>query len=93
MSPKEGWVGVEEVAAHLQVAKESVYRWIESKAFPAHRVGRLLRFKLSEVDQWVRKSGGGASRPLSRGGTTGPKPATRKPNANPHGTRRHGRHS
>ena len=54
MVPEEGWVGVEEVAAHIRVAKESIYRWIDSKGFPAHRVGRLLRFKLSEVDKWVR---------------------------------------
>lgn len=58
---KEGWVGVEEVAAHLRVAEASIYRWVESKAFPAHRVGRLLRFKLSEVDEWVKASGGDES--------------------------------
>lgn len=58
MATEEGWVGAEEVAAHLRVAKESVYRWVESKGFPAHRVGRLLRFKLSEVDEWVKNSGG-----------------------------------
>jgi excisionase family DNA binding protein len=57
MSPEEGWVSVEEVAAHLQVAKDSIYRWVETKSFPAHRVGRLFRFRLSEVDQWVRKGG------------------------------------
>jgi len=58
MSFDEGWVGVENVAAHLRVAKESIYRWIDSKGFPAHRVGRLFRFKLSEVDEWVRRRGG-----------------------------------
>lgn len=58
MAPEEGWVGIEEVAAHLRVAKESIYRWVDSKGFPAHRVGRLLRFKLSEVDEWVTASGG-----------------------------------
>ncbi|TET39239.1 MAG: DNA-binding protein [Planctomycetota bacterium] len=52
MVPEEGWVGIKEVAAHLRVAKESIYRWAESKGFPAHRVGRLLRFQLSEVDEW-----------------------------------------
>ncbi len=50
----EPWVSVEEVAAHLSVAKDSVYRWIERKDLPAHRVGRLWKFKLSEVDEWVR---------------------------------------
>jgi excisionase family DNA binding protein len=61
MAPEEGWVGIEEVAAHLRVAKESIYRWVDSKGFPAHRVGRLLRFKLSEVDEWVTASGGDES--------------------------------
>jgi excisionase family DNA binding protein len=61
MAIEESWVGVEEVAAHLRVAKESVYRWVESKGLPAHRVGRLLRFKLSEVDEWVKNSGGDES--------------------------------
>lgn len=80
MAPEEGWVGIEDVAAHLRVAKESIYRWVESKGFPAHRVGRLLRFKLSEVDEWVHKSGGDASDAVSPGKTTGSKPATRKSN-------------
>jgi excisionase family DNA binding protein len=46
MVPEERWVGVEHVAAYLRVAKESIYRWVESKGFPAHRVGCLLRFNL-----------------------------------------------
>ena len=51
----EPWVSVDDIAAHLRVAKESVYRWIEKKGLPAHRMGRLWRFKVSEVDQWVRQ--------------------------------------
>ena len=54
MAIDEGWVGVEDVATHLRVAKDSVYRWVNTKGFPAHRVGRLLRFRLSEVDEWVK---------------------------------------
>jgi len=80
MTAEEGWVGVEEVASHLRVAKESIYRWVESKGFPAHRVGRLLRFKLSEVDKWVQNSGGENSGAESPGKTTKSKPATRKSN-------------
>jgi len=80
MAPEEGWVGVEEVAAHLRVAKESIYRWIDSKGFPAHRVGRLLRFKLSEVDEWVHDSGGDSPDVSSRR-VTGSKPAARKSRA------------
>ena len=62
MASEEGWVGIADVAAHLGVAKDSVYRWVDSKDFPGYRVGRLLRFRLSEVDEWVRTGGGSDSR-------------------------------
>lgn len=55
----EPWVPVDRVATHLGVAKDSVYRWIEAKGLPAHRVGRLWKFKLSEVDVWVHAGGAG----------------------------------
>ncbi|MCL6546844.1 MAG: helix-turn-helix domain-containing protein [Bryobacteraceae bacterium] len=78
MAPEEGWVGVEDVAAHLRVAKESIYRWIDSKGFPAHRVGRLLRFKISEVDEWVQAGGGDDSGSPAPTEGTGPKAARRE---------------
>ena len=55
----EPWVSVEDVANHLGVAKDSVYRWIETRSLPAHKIGRLWKFKLSEVDEWVRAGGSG----------------------------------
>lgn len=58
MTEQEAWVDAEQVAAHLGIQKHSIYRWIEEKGFPAHRAGRLLRFKLSEVDEWMRSGGG-----------------------------------
>lgn len=54
----ERWVGVDDVATHLGVGKDSVYRWVDSRGLPARKVGRLLRFKLSEVDAWVDSGGG-----------------------------------
>lgn len=58
MGIEDPWIEVEEVASHLGVRKESIYRWIDKKGLPAHRAGRLLRFKLSEVDEWMRKNDG-----------------------------------
>lgn len=49
----EPWISVAEVAAHLGVKRDTVYKWLERKKVPAHKVGRLWKFKLSEVDQWV----------------------------------------
>ena len=71
MASEEGWVGIADVAAHLQVARDSIYRWVDTKDFPAHRVGRLLRFRLSEVDEWVR-TGGGSSQEASSSSRSSP---------------------
>lgn len=53
----EPWLSVEQIAEHLGVTRDSIYRWIERKGLPAHRVGRLWKFKASEVDEWVRAGG------------------------------------
>jgi excisionase family DNA binding protein len=50
----EPWVSVDAIASHLGVARDSVYRWIERRNLPAHRIGRLWKFKVSEIDAWVR---------------------------------------
>ena len=57
MTATEPWAAVEDVARHLGVAKDSVYRWIDHRGLPAHKIGRLWKFKLSEVDAWVRMGG------------------------------------
>lgn len=49
----EPWITVDQVAAHLGVAKDAVCRWIEAKSLSAPRVGRLWKFKLSDFDRWV----------------------------------------
>jgi excisionase family DNA binding protein len=64
----EPWVSVEDVAKHLGVAKDSVYRWIDSRSLPAHKIGRLWKFKLSEVDDWVRAGGADANDMPKSGG-------------------------
>ena len=48
------WISVAEIADHLGVGRDTVYRWIDSRGMPAHRVGRFWKFQLSEVDEWVK---------------------------------------
>ena len=59
MSTTEKWLSVEEIAQHLGIAKETVYRWLEKEKIPAHRVGKLWKFRASEVDTWVLKGEAG----------------------------------
>ena len=53
----EQWVSVEQVAQHLNVKTFTIYKWLERKYMPAHKVGRLWRFKITEIDNWVRQGG------------------------------------
>jgi excisionase family DNA binding protein len=55
--PTERWLRVEEIAAHLGVAPVTIYRYLEKGVIPCHRVGKLWRFKASEVDAWVAMGG------------------------------------
>ena len=47
------WLSVEEIAEYLGVSKDTVYAWISKRNMPAHRIGRLWKFKSEEVDEWV----------------------------------------
>jgi excisionase family DNA binding protein len=55
----ERWLSVEEIAAHLGVNRDTIYKWIERKKMPAHKVGRLWKFLASEIDAWVKKGTAG----------------------------------
>ena len=51
---QERWLSVGEIAAHLGVNPDTIYKWITRKKMPAHKLGRLWKFLASEVDQWVK---------------------------------------
>lgn len=51
------WLSVEEIAEYLGVSKDTIYAWRAKKSMPAHRIGRFWKFKIVEVDAWVRKGG------------------------------------
>lgn len=49
----EHWLNTKEIAEHLGVTVETIRKWIKAKKIPCHRVGKLWKFKISEVDEWV----------------------------------------
>lgn len=51
---KEKWSSLEETAEYLGVTKDTIRNWIKKTDIPAHKIGRLWKFKLSEVDTWVK---------------------------------------
>lgn len=48
------WLSVEEIAGYLGIKRDTVYKWIERKQMPAHKIGSLWKFRKEEIDAWVR---------------------------------------
>ena len=49
----EKWVSLKEITEYLGASRESVLKWIDHKDMPAHKLGKLWKFKISEVDEWI----------------------------------------
>lgn len=50
----DNWIGIEEAANYLGVTKETIRNWIKKTDIPAHKIGKLWKFKASELDLWVK---------------------------------------
>ena len=42
---EDRWFSVDEIAAYLGIKRDTGYKWITEKRMPAHRVGRLWKFR------------------------------------------------
>ena len=51
---EDRWLSVDEIAAYLGVKRDTIYKWINNKDLPAHKIGRLWKFRKLEVDSWVK---------------------------------------
>ena len=54
MELSDKWYSLEETAKYLGVTKDTIRNWIKKTDIPAHKIGRLWKFKLAEIDEWVK---------------------------------------
>jgi len=47
------WLSLADLAVYLGVKQATVYKWIKRKGLPAHKAGRLWRFRKAEIDDWM----------------------------------------
>jgi excisionase family DNA binding protein len=59
---EDRWLSTEEVAAYLGVKRDTIYKWRIRHQMPAHKVGKLWKFRKEAVDKWIR-SGKAGRRP------------------------------
>ncbi len=51
----EKWISLDEAAEFLGIKPVTLRKWIKTKEdIPAHKLGRLWKFKCSELDEWVK---------------------------------------
>ena len=56
------WLSLKEIAEYLGARRETIYKWIEDKGMPGHRIGRYWKFKKDEVDAWVKSGKAGETK-------------------------------
>ncbi len=49
----ERWLSLKEISKHIGCSKDTIRNWIKKEAIPYHKLGRLYKFRLSEVDFWI----------------------------------------
>ena len=50
----DGWIGIDVAAKYMDVTKDTVRNWIKKTDIPAHKIGKLWKFKRSELDSWIK---------------------------------------
>lgn len=49
------WISLDEAAEYIGIKPVTLRKWLKNKPdFPAHKVGRLWKFKCTELDQWIK---------------------------------------
>jgi excisionase family DNA binding protein len=51
----EKWVNLEDIAVHLSMSEDTVRAWVKENKLPFSRVGKRYKFKISEVDEWIKE--------------------------------------
>jgi len=48
------YYSLKDICEYLGVKRDTIFKWIKTREMPAAKIGRQWRFKLSEVEEWVK---------------------------------------
>ena len=49
----DNWISIVDAASYLGVKVVTLRKWIKENKIPAHKIGKLWKFKKTELDAWV----------------------------------------
>ena len=52
----ESWIDIKQAAKYLSVSKDWIYHNQESLDIPRGRIGKMYRYRISDLDNWVKKN-------------------------------------
>ncbi len=55
MEKEKQFMNVDEAANYLGVKKQTLYQWKFERKIPFIKVGSLLKFRKSSLDEWLRE--------------------------------------
>jgi excisionase family DNA binding protein len=53
----ETYLTIEGLAEYLKLAEQTVRRWVLNREVPFHKIKKVIRFRLSEIEKWVDEGG------------------------------------
>ncbi len=50
---QDRFLNIAELSEYLSIKRSTLYSYVESGLLPHYRIGKLVRFKQSEIDRWI----------------------------------------
>jgi len=60
---EDRWLSVDEIADHLGIKRDTVYKWISKGQMPGNKIGRLWKCNKKEMDEWVKSGSASGNEP------------------------------
>jgi len=48
------WLDFKELTAYLKMPRSTLYRLVQTRELPGHKIGRSWRFDQDEIDRWIK---------------------------------------
>ena len=51
------YLTIEELADYLKLSQQTIRRWVLNREIPYHKIKKVIRFRVSEIEKWIDEGG------------------------------------